>query len=82
MSEPVIPESMRPALERAFLLGFMATREGFNGECAFDHCAPRQLRENGTEEEMLESVMKAESGADRSAFAALRSEAMARMGLR
>lgn len=30
-------------IEEAFLLGFMATQEGFNGECAFDNCAPSQL---------------------------------------
>lgn len=27
-------------LRRAFILGFMVSREGFNGECCFDHCSP------------------------------------------
>ena len=27
----------------AFALGFMVSREGYNGECAFDHLAPHEL---------------------------------------
>jgi len=27
-------------LEKAFTLGFMVSREGFNAECAYEHCAP------------------------------------------
>lgn len=32
-------------LTRAFLMGFAVSREGFNGECAFDHLAPDDLTE-------------------------------------
>ena len=31
-------------LRKAFLLGFMASNEGFNGEYAYDHCSPDSLR--------------------------------------
>ena len=31
-------------LGEAFLLGFAVSREGFNGECGFDHCAPSELK--------------------------------------
>lgn len=31
-------------LALAFRLGFMVSREGFNGECAYDHCGPNTLR--------------------------------------
>lgn len=27
----------------AFLLGFMSSIEGYNGECSFDHLAPKTL---------------------------------------
>lgn len=30
-------------LQRAFMEGFAVSREGFNGECAFDHLAPDGL---------------------------------------
>jgi hypothetical protein len=33
-------------LRTAFLLGFMVSREGYNGECAFGH-APRGLEATG-----------------------------------
>lgn len=33
-------------LWRAFLCGFCVSRDGFNGECAFDHLAPDKLFEN------------------------------------
>lgn len=29
--------------EIAFALGFLASREGFNGECAYDNCAPGSI---------------------------------------
>jgi hypothetical protein len=29
--------------QRAFTLGFLSSREGFNGECAYDHCAPNKI---------------------------------------
>lgn len=31
-------------IEKAFVLGIMVTREGFNGECLFDHLAPDKIR--------------------------------------
>lgn len=30
-------------LEKAFTIGFMVSREGFNGECAYEHCAPTRV---------------------------------------
>lgn len=34
---------------RAFALGFMVTREGFNFECPYDQCAPMIVERNPTE---------------------------------
>jgi hypothetical protein len=31
-------------IEEAFMLGFMVSREGFNGECDFSHAAPDELK--------------------------------------
>lgn len=31
-------------IEIAFTLGFMVSREGFNGECDYSHCAPGGLQ--------------------------------------
>ncbi len=30
-------------LQRAFVLGFLCSREGFNGECPNDHLAPETI---------------------------------------
>lgn len=38
-----LPEHVVAMLTRAFYEGFNFTREGFNGECAFDHLAPDGL---------------------------------------
>lgn len=37
------PEKLRQMLERAFQEGFAVSREGFNGECKFDHLGPDGL---------------------------------------
>lgn len=39
----VAPDEPRDLLEEAFILGFMASREGFNGECQINVCSPDQL---------------------------------------
>jgi hypothetical protein len=38
-----LPEHVVAMLTRAFYEGFNFTREGFNGECAFEHLAPDGL---------------------------------------
>ncbi len=40
MSSP----SARELAREAFMLGFMVSREGFNAECDYEHCAPDTLR--------------------------------------
>lgn len=42
--------------KKAFLLGMMVTREGFNGECPYDHLAPDTIRADrgATEESWME----------------------------
>lgn len=34
---------MEAVARKAFMLGFMVSREGFNMECNFDHLAPMEL---------------------------------------
>ena len=34
----------RKLFNMAFALGFMISREGFNGECPYEHIAPSKLR--------------------------------------
>ena len=38
-------------VEEAFLLGFMCSREGWNGECDFDHRSDGRLQPCGESEE-------------------------------
>lgn len=38
-------DALEKLLRRAFILGHLATREGFNGECGYDHCAPDRVLE-------------------------------------
>jgi len=64
----------RALIEEAFLLGFMVTREGYNGECMFENCAARGLNpELGSETEFREIANSSES------FKALREEALKRL---
>jgi hypothetical protein len=44
---------MDEKLKRAFYLGFMCSREGFNAECAFDHCCQGLNLGHQTEEEFM-----------------------------
>ena len=37
----------------AFALGFMCTREGFNGECPYDHLAPSGIVGRSSQEETI-----------------------------
>ena len=39
--KPAVPSN--PLFNRAFMLGFMVSREGFNGECDYEHCAPSRV---------------------------------------
>ncbi len=55
-----------------FKLGFMVSRDGFNGECSFDHCGPPKVEaESGSVEEFMESIEKSAK------FRKLRDEAVA-----
>lgn len=45
-------------LETAFLLGFMVTREGFNGECPYDHCAPDDLELSNQKTPIKEELLQ------------------------
>lgn len=61
-------------LAEAFTLGFMISREGFNGECAFEHCAGGLTPYAGlTEAEWLESM------ASNEVFQDLMQEALVRL---
>jgi hypothetical protein len=43
-------------LEKAFALGFMITREGFNGECGYETCAPSRLEADHGDETIEEFI--------------------------
>jgi hypothetical protein len=58
----------------AFLLGFMCSREGFNGECAFQHCADGLRPEHPTTESEFREMMVANV-----AFKELEDEAIQRL---
>jgi hypothetical protein len=58
-------------LAKAFTLGFMVSREGFNGECAFEHCAPNTVEAHyETVDEFMDAIEKNE------AFTSLRESAV------
>lgn len=68
------PLTQRELIEQAFLLGFMASREGFTADYAFDHCAPSRLElEDRTEAELLAHLEAKEAWTD------LRAEAVRRL---
>ena len=46
--------SEKEKLEKMFALGFLATREGFNGECWYEHLAPHSDQYEKAIEEDLE----------------------------
>lgn len=39
-------DQLREKLSRAFLLAFVVSREGFNGECPCEHLAPSDISAN------------------------------------
>jgi hypothetical protein len=43
-------------LEKAFALGFMISREGFNGECGYETCAPSRLEADHGDETIEEFI--------------------------
>tara|TARA_R110000772_G_scaffold246261_1_gene359923 strand:+ start:529 stop:753 length:225 start_codon:yes stop_codon:yes gene_type:complete len=46
---------------QAFALGFMVSREGFNGDCTFDHCGPMAVEAYcKTIEEYMVSIEESE----------------------
>ena len=67
-------ENKTKLIEEAFLLGFMASREGFNAECAYDHCSPTILKPNFETEDEFRVSMNASK-----AFLKLRAEAVKRL---
>ena len=63
----------RELFDMAFALGFMITREGFNGECPYEHIAPSKLRpDNYKELTTLEWVRQIEKNTE---YKRLREEA-------
>lgn len=39
-------------IRNAFIIGLLSTRDGFNGECLFDHCAPDDIYCRGSSDEV------------------------------
>lgn len=67
----------RQIAEEAFMLGFMISREGFNAECTFDHCADTELKpSNPTTEKNYRQYME-----ESPAFCELRAAMLRRLGL-
>jgi hypothetical protein len=63
----------RKQFDMAFALGFMITRDGFNGECPHEHIAPSKLRPDDHEEyTILEWIKMMEGNRE---FKRLREEA-------
>jgi len=60
-------------LAEAFLLGFMCSREGFNGDCAYEHCAPTKVSPYDGDEAQFKAWTDTSP-----AFVALREEALKR----
>jgi hypothetical protein len=52
------PDVMKELLKAAFLAGFGVSREGFNGECAYDHLAPGYLSLDELCEQSVEAIMQ------------------------
>lgn len=61
-------------LQKAFALGFMISREGFNGECEFEWCAPSELEPHSCYRETTEDFIAEMENNE--AFVALREKAM------
>ena len=47
-----------------FFLGFMSTKEGYNGECVFEGLSPQPVFEDITLEELCEHKKKLENTAE------------------
>ena len=52
------PDVMKELLKAAFRAGFGVSREGFNGECAYDHLAPGYLSLDELCEQSVEAIMQ------------------------
>jgi hypothetical protein len=63
----------REQFDVVFALGFMITREGFNGECPYEHLSPSRLRPDDHEEYTILEWMKVME--DNREFKRLREEA-------
>jgi len=66
-------EKEKQLFTEAFTLGFMMSREGFNGECAFEHCAEGLKAHDESEQRFREHM------AANKAFQAGLEEALERM---
>lgn len=51
----------RRLITEAFSLGFMCSREGFNGECAYEHCCDGLQPHWQIEEEFQQDMVKNEA---------------------
>jgi len=67
-------EGLRQQIAEAFLLGFMVSREGFNGDCGYEHCAPSEVAPYHTEEAEFRQWAYQSP-----AFTALRAKALKRL---
>lgn len=55
--EMIADEVRKSQISQAFALGFMISRQGFNGECDYEHCGPVRLEGNHiTIEDYLEYI--------------------------
>ena len=70
--KPAVPSNL--LFNRAFMLGFMVSREGFNGECDYEHCAPSRVE--ASYESVQEFAVRIEHN---DMYRQLRAEAMAQM---
>ena len=51
----------RCLITEAFLLGFMCSREGFNAECAYEHCCDGLQAHWQTEEDFQKDMVENEA---------------------
>jgi len=73
-----IKEDIKAKLMQAFILGFSISREGFNGECAYEHLAPRSINDmpRASHDSLSELIQETITNAE---FIRLMNEALAYM---
>ena len=47
---------MEKLIKLVFTLGFMISREGFNGECGYEHCCDGLKADHQTEDEFFQHI--------------------------